>query len=106
MQAKIVLPNEELEYGAAEAIKTLRTNIMYSEDVKAIMLTSTMPSEGKSTVSLELARSFAALGKNTVLMDCDMRKRREEISVLRMEARLGGGAPIRSPEKGFWSIPP
>ena len=43
MQAKIVLPNEELEYGAAEAIKTLRTNIMYSEDVKAIMLTSTMP---------------------------------------------------------------
>lgn len=74
MQAKIVLPNEELEYGAAEAIKTLRTNIMYSEDVKAIMLTSTMPSEGKSTVSLELARSFAALGKNTVLMDCDMRK--------------------------------
>ena len=33
-------------------------------------------------------------------------KRREEISVLRMEARLGGGAPIRSPEKGFWSIPP
>lgn len=74
MQAKIVLPNEELEYGAVEAIKTLRTNIMYSEDVKAIMLTSTMPSEGKSTVSLELARSFAALGKNTVLMDCDMRK--------------------------------
>ena len=47
MQAKIVLPNEELEYGAAEAIKTLRT---------------------------KLARSFAALGKNTVLMDCDMRK--------------------------------
>lgn len=63
MQAKIVLPNEELEYGAAEAIKTLRTNIMYSEDVKAIMLTSTMPSEGKSTVSLELARSFCGIRK-------------------------------------------
>ena len=74
MQAKIVLPSVELEYEAAEAVKTLRTNILYSEDVKTVMLTSTMPNEGKSTISLELAKSFAALGKNTILLDCDMRK--------------------------------
>ena len=32
-----------------------------------------------------------------MVTDCDMRKRREEISVLRMEARLGGGAPNTLP---------
>ena len=74
MQAKIVLPKEELEYEAAEAIKTLRTNILYSEEVKSVVLTSTIPNEGKSTISLELAKSFAGLGKNTVLVDCDMRR--------------------------------
>ncbi len=74
MQASIVLPNEELEYSASEAIKTLRTNILYSEDIKMVMLTSTMPNEGKSTIALELAKSFAALGKKTLLVDCDMRK--------------------------------
>ena len=51
MQAKIVLPKEELEYEAAEAIKTLRTNILYSEEVKSVVLTSTIPNEGKSTIS-------------------------------------------------------
>ena len=74
MQASIVLPNEELEYSASEAIKTLRTNILYSEDIKMVMLTSTNPNEGKSTIALELAKSFAALGKKTLLVDCDMRK--------------------------------
>lgn len=74
MQARIIIPNGDLEYGAAEAVKTLRTNILYTEDIKAVMLTSTLPSEGKSTIALGLAKSFAALGKNTVLMDCDMRK--------------------------------
>ncbi len=74
MQAKIVLPKEELEYEAAEAMKILRTNILYSEEVKTVMLTSTIPNEGKSTISFELARSFSALGKNTVLVDCDMRR--------------------------------
>ena len=74
MQAKVVLPNVELEYEAAEAVKTLRTNILYSEEIKSVVLTSAIPNEGKSTISLELAKSFAALGKNTVLVDCDMRR--------------------------------
>ena len=49
-----------LDYRSKEAFKTLRTNIEFSgEDTKVIFLTSTTPNEGKSTVSFELAQSFA-----------------------------------------------
>jgi succinoglycan biosynthesis transport protein ExoP len=39
-----------------------------------IMVTSTAPNEGKSTISLALARAYALSGKRTLLIDCDMRK--------------------------------
>lgn len=64
----------EPEFAVAEAMNTLRTNIIYSSEVKVINITSTFPNEGKSTISLQLARSFAELGKKTLLIDCDLRK--------------------------------
>lgn len=64
----------EPEFAVTEAMNTLRTNIIYSNDVKTINITSTFPDEGKSTIALQLARSFAELGKKTLLMDCDLRK--------------------------------
>ena len=41
---------------------------------KSILVTSTMPEEGKTTISLNLALSFAAAGEKTVLVDVDLRK--------------------------------
>jgi len=41
---------------------------------KVIMVTSTAPSEGKTTAAVSLARSYALSGKRTLLIDCDMRK--------------------------------
>lgn len=41
---------------------------------RTIMVTSTAPNEGKSTISLALARAYALSGKRTLLIDCDMRK--------------------------------
>jgi capsular exopolysaccharide synthesis family protein len=41
---------------------------------RIIMVTSTAPNEGKTTLALSLARSYAAFGQNTLLIDCDMRK--------------------------------
>ncbi|WP_066874273.1 CpsD/CapB family tyrosine-protein kinase [Clostridium mediterraneense] len=61
----------------AEAYKILRTNIQYSsfdENTKVIMITSSQPEEGKSTIAGNLALSMAQDGKNTILIDCDLRK--------------------------------
>lgn len=62
------------EFAVTEAMNTLRTNIIYSGDVQAVMITSTFANEGKSTIALQLAKSFADLGKKTLLVDCDLRK--------------------------------
>lgn len=41
---------------------------------KAILVTSTIPGEGKTLVSCNLAASFARHGKKTLLVDCDLRR--------------------------------
>lgn len=39
-----------------------------------ILVSSAVPGEGKSTISLSLARAFGQAGKSTMLIDCDLRK--------------------------------
>jgi capsular exopolysaccharide synthesis family protein len=61
----------------SEAYRTLRTNIQFSSfesDIKTILVTSSGPSEGKSTTSGNLALTFAQSGKRVLLVDCDLRK--------------------------------
>lgn len=63
------------EFRAAESLKTLRTNLMYSgEKVKVIGITSFGASDGKTTISFHLAASFAQAGKRVLLLDTDLRK--------------------------------
>ena len=62
---------------AAEAYRTLRTNIQYSsfdKEIRSIAVTSAEPAEGKSTVAGNLALSFAQNDKKVILLDCDLRK--------------------------------
>ena len=74
-----------LDFRAREAFKTLRTNIEFSGDnIKVIAITSATPNEGKSSISFELALSFAQAGKKTLLIDADLRK-----SVMRSRYKRG-----------------
>lgn len=58
-----------------EAIKTLRTNLMFSgEDTRVVALTSFSAAEGKSTISFRTAASLAQAGKRVILLDADLRK--------------------------------
>lgn len=72
---QLTIQSNELEFRTREAYKTLRSNIEFSGDnVRTIAITSCTPNEGKSSVSFELARSFAQNGNNVLLIDADLRK--------------------------------
>lgn len=63
------------DFQAAEAMKTLRTNLQFSgESVSVVALTSFSAAEGKSTISFQLAASLAQTGKRVLLLDADLRK--------------------------------
>ena len=72
----VVLTEEfEMDFRTKEAYKTLRANLEFSgEDVKVIAVTSCTPNEGKSSISMNLAKAVAESGKRVILIDADLRK--------------------------------
>lgn len=62
----------------AESFRNLRASILFSKvdtPVKVILLTSSLPGEGKTTTTFCLGRSMAMSGANVVVVDCDLRRR-------------------------------
>ncbi|MGQ9505638.1 MAG: polysaccharide biosynthesis tyrosine autokinase [Thermogutta sp.] len=65
----------EPESAASEAFRTLRTALALSETpAESVVITSTQPGDGKSTVAANLAVAFAQAGRRTLLIDGDMRR--------------------------------
>lgn len=62
---------------AAEAYRTLRTNIQFSSldrPLKTLLVTSTAPDEGKSITLANLAVTMAQAEQRVLLVDCDLRR--------------------------------
>jgi len=61
---------------AVEAYRSLRTSILLSAHPvpKMLLITSAVPSEGKTTITVNLGAMLASLGSKVVIVDCDMRK--------------------------------
>ena len=73
------------------AAKTLFANIRFmspDNPIRSIVMTSSVPNEGKSTCSMELARAIATSGKTILLVEADMR-RRTSASLLGVHAAAG-----------------
>lgn len=69
------IKEQQREYSIREAYKSLRTNLQFcGNDKKVITITSSVPGEGKSTVTLNLAVSLAESGKKVMIVDADMRR--------------------------------
>lgn len=65
----------ELPFDVEEAINQLRVNIGFcGSQIKTIMITSSVPNEGKSFIAIHLWRMLAGLGNRVLLVDCDLRK--------------------------------
>lgn len=104
--------------GFAEAFRSLRASINYAVDGRrqALMITSALPREGKTTTATCLARISALAGERVVLVDVDVRQhgvsrlirhaddRPGLIEVLRQEADLDA-ALIFDEESGAFILP-
>lgn len=79
-------------YTMKESLRALKTNIQFcGDDIRTLVVTSALPNEGKSTVTMDLARSLTESGKRVLLIDTDMRK---SVYVGRLRARTTDGSEI------------
>lgn len=61
----------------AEAVRNLRTSILLSNvkaPPKVVMITSSLPGEGKTTISYALAMNLGMMGKKVLLVEGDIRR--------------------------------
>ncbi len=76
---KVLIVQRSPKSPLAEIFRTLSTNIQFmnsKKSLKTLLITSTMPGEGKTWLSSNLAITFAQAGKKVVIIDADMRKGR------------------------------
>jgi succinoglycan biosynthesis transport protein ExoP len=74
-----LLVHERPHSGAAEAARSLRTNLMFmnpDRPFRRLLVTSAAPAEGKTTVAVSIAISLAQGGQRVCIVDCDLRRPR------------------------------
>ncbi len=78
-----------MPYAVEEAMNRLRINIKFcGKNTKKLLITSSLPNEGKSTISMNLWKMMAEAGFPTVFLDVDLRKSVIKSSIIsRQKAR-------------------
>ena len=75
MKKVLITKFDPLEYAANEAINTLCANLTFSgANIKKIMVTSSRAAEGKTMTTMNMMRTFAALGKTVCYVSGDLRR--------------------------------
>lgn len=72
----VLISNKKIPATFLEATRTIRTRLLkecMNKDIKTLLVTSTMPGEGKSTVTVNIALSLEQKGYKVLLIDGDMR---------------------------------
>jgi capsular exopolysaccharide synthesis family protein len=72
-----LLQQEDERYTYAEAFRSLRSSLIFmpnQADLKALLVTSAIPNEGKSTIASNLAVTMANAGGRVLLIDADLRR--------------------------------
>ncbi|GAA3697991.1 polysaccharide biosynthesis tyrosine autokinase [Zhihengliuella alba] len=73
----LMLDGDRQAHAFSEALRELRTNLSYIDvdnPPRSIVVTSSVPSEGKSSLAANLAAAIASTGQRTVLIDADLRR--------------------------------
>ncbi len=76
-RSEVAIPFDTSHAPIAEAFRKLRTNLHFlsvDNPPKVIVVTSSIPSEGKSTTAVNIALSLAEADHNVILVDGDMRR--------------------------------
>ena len=74
---KELIAHEDPKSHVSELFRTLRTNVQFmnsNKKLRTLLVTSTLPGEGKTWIASNLAIAFAQADKKVVLIDADMRK--------------------------------
>ncbi|MCX6545013.1 MAG: polysaccharide biosynthesis tyrosine autokinase [Acidobacteria bacterium] len=101
-----------------EAFRAIRTNVLFSTaeaGSRSMVITSTQPGEGKTTVAANLAMTLAQTGQRVLLVDADMRKSRHHdifkiptnpgLSSILVGVAKPGEAVVKTAMPSLWVLP-
>jgi capsular exopolysaccharide synthesis family protein len=92
-----LLQHEDTRYTFAEAFRSLRSSLIFMPnqgELKTIIVTSSIPGEGKSTITSNLAITMAIAGARVLVVDADLR-RGDLASLFDVDGRIGLSSALR-----------
>ena len=96
----ILISDRRVSYDFRQAVRTIQSRTakhLKEENAKTLLITSSLPSEGKTTFAVNLAQAMADEGKRVILVDCDLRH--PSIGTMLGIENSGGGLPDVLDEK-------